>query len=265
VNIGFAGGNNMGIKSSNGDYIVFLNNDTEVDRNWLRELVRAIRFDPVIGAAQSKLLSIYDRKTINCCGGLMDRYGWTHKLGNGETDYGQHDHREIFYAMGAAMIVKRSVLDRVGVFDSDFGMYFEDVDLSWRIRLGGYKVVFAPKSIVLHIGGATVKGQSTTSEFFNLRNMITTLLKNYELHNVVKRLPITLAFVSITATFLMLKGEINRAIAYINAVLYNLTTLARIWRKRVKVLYLIREVSDRTIQECMLKKPLFINEVLRLL
>jgi len=156
-NFGFAEGNNIGARLANGKYIVFLNVDTQTDSEWLTKLVEVMESDESIGAAQNKLL-LFDHSTIDSTGDFINFYGRGWMRGYGEQDKGRYNKAdEVFSARGAAMIVKKQVLEEVGYFDPAFFMVCEDIDLSWRIRLRGCKVMFVPKSIVYHFGSGTRK------------------------------------------------------------------------------------------------------------
>jgi GT2 family glycosyltransferase len=253
-NVGFSEGNNIGIRKAKGRYIVFLNNDTEVKPDWLIELVRTMEKDRSIGAAQSKLLQLADRRRIDSVGDSIDYFGATYMRGNGEIDAGQYDNnKEIFSARGAAMIVRRSVLNEVGVFDPLFFMRCEDIDLSWRIRLGGYKVFFVPTSIVYHAGGyATLKIPSLEVLFHSTKNEIMMLLKNYSLVNFVKFNPLPIILGSIFLD-LFVRKNISYAFARCKAVLWVLRNLRQIWRNRQIIQQRIRKVSDSDVMMHMIK------------
>jgi GT2 family glycosyltransferase len=190
-NYGFAKGNNIGLRHAKGEYVVFLNIDTEVDPNWLTELVKVMDSDPTVGAAQSKLLTMDDQKRIDACGLTLTPYGFFAERGSGEVDRGQYDSAvEIFAAKGAAMAVKREVLEKVGPFDEDYFIFAEEVDLCWRIWLAGYRVVLVPKSIVFHFGAGIVKmiwPQKSPPYWY--RNTLVTFLKNASTKNLLKMLP----------------------------------------------------------------------------
>ena len=194
-NLGFAAGNNVGVKYGQGEYVVFLNNDTIVEPHWLVELVSVMETDAKIGAAQSKLLSLADKRFIDSAGDFIDYYGFPIRRGSwGEEDKGQYDLiEEIFSARGAAAIVRSKILTEIGAFDADFYLNYEDIDLCWRIRLNGYKIVFVPKSRVYHMGGASVTS-STLSIFYTEKNRISALLKNMSCKYLVKYNPLTLTF-----------------------------------------------------------------------
>jgi GT2 family glycosyltransferase len=261
-NLGFAEGNNIGARAAKGEYIVFLNNDTEVDPNWIEEIVKVMESDLTIGIAQSKLRSLGNRRLMDCAGGFIDHYGWSHRRGEREEDRGQFSKvDEIFYAVGAAMVVRRGILNKVEMFDPNYFIYFEDTDLCWRVWLSGHRVVFVPASIVFHMVRGTMKKQPVRTIFLGCRNNITTLLKNYELCNVVKYLPANLMFICVVATFRLLKGEINMTLAYFKAILWNILNLKHIWAERLRVQHLIRKISDDKLSEqgIILEKPIFVH------
>ena len=178
-NLGFASGCNLGIKHSSGEYFVLLNNDTVVDSNWLKELVAVADTDPEIAIVGSKLLFKHDPNVIqNAMSYLTDR-GDGGDLGTHQPDEGQFDTiREGMAACGASMLIKRTLIEVIGALDEDFFAYYEDMDLCYRTRLYGKKIVFAPKSIVHHIHSATSGEWSPLFTFLVLRNKLLIHLKN---------------------------------------------------------------------------------------
>lgn len=254
-NLGFAEGNNIGARAAKGEYVVFLNNDTEVDAEWLKELVTVMESDEAIAAAQSKLLS-FDRKTIDSTGDFINFLGMGWMRGRGEEDKGQYDKiGEIFSARGAGMIVRKQILREIGCFDSDFFMICEDVDLGWRIRLNGYKVVFVPKSVVYHFGSGTRKKfeRAAESYYYNTRNGISMLIKNYDLKNlfisVTARVLAELALFLISLPF---PSKRSYNLSRISAMFWVLLNFRHVWEKRLKV-QLMRKVSDKQIKRLMIK------------
>ncbi|MGA2387236.1 MAG: glycosyltransferase family 2 protein [Candidatus Bathyarchaeia archaeon] len=240
-NLGFAMGNNVGIKHSKGEYLVFLNNDTEVEEKWLKELIDVMKTDRNIGAAQCKLLLMHERRKFDNAGGYVDRFISPIVRGIEEYDYGQYDEiTEIFWAKGAAFAVKRKVLNEVGLFDEDYFLEYEETDLCWRIWLKGYKILFVPKSIVFHAGGASISRKKLETYYCFHRNHITTLLKNYDLMNVAKYLP-PLLFIKIATDMRSIRTE---HLIRLRAILFNVRNLRKIWQKRQKVQIDIRSISD---------------------
>jgi len=264
-NLGFAEGNNVGVRVAKGKYVVFLNNDTEVDRGWLNELVGVMEMDETIGAAQSKLL-LFDRKTIDSTGDFINFVGKGWLRGYGEVDRGQYDHqKEIFSARGACMIIRKKLFLKVDGFDSDFFMGTEDIDLCWRVRLNGYKVVFVPKSIVYHFGSGTRKEFERTDESYcyNIRNSLFMLIKNLDLKNsfvsVSESIAIELVLFLASLPFPSTK---TYNLSRLKALFWSLMNFRCIWVKRLKVQNLMRKVSDDQTMKMMIKSNLPIFEII---
>ena len=258
-NVGFAQGNNIGANHAKGDILVFLNVDTEVEPNWLEELVKVMNSKPMIGAAQCKLLVAQNRSKIESIGHYIDYTGIESAestLVKDQVDSGQYNQsKEIFYARGAAMAVKRDVFFKAGMFDPAYFMDHEEIDLCWRIWLRGYKIVSAPQSVVYHYGGGIVGNREQNPKIlFHLRkNHITSLIKNYELKNTIKYLPLYLTFLFGHAFLTILQGKTNVALAYIKAVYWVLRNFRYIYTQRLIVQSSIRRVPDSTIMEHMTK------------
>ncbi len=246
-NCGFAQGNNIGFEHSRGEYIVFLNNDTEVDPEWITRLVEVMSSDPSIGAAQSKLLSMQDPKRIDACGLMLTPYGFFVEKGSGEIDCRQYDSVvEIFAAKGAAIAVKRKVLEEVGPFDPDYFIFSEEADLCWRIWLAGYRVVFVPKSVVFHVTAGTVRAIWPEGRpLYWYKNTLATLLKNLGFKELVKMLPsfTLLSFVGIVKN----RGTIRQLPLFVKANAEIIANFRNIWRKRMWVQRRIRKEKDEKI------------------
>jgi len=258
-NLGFAGGNNVGARHARGDILVFLNEDTEVDSNWLKELIKVFVNDPRVGAVQCKLLMAHEKCKIESVGHYVDYCGiesWASAKVRNEIDCGQYDRiREIFYARGAAMAVRRHVFFKAGGFDPAYFIDHEEIDLCWRIRLLGYKILFAPDSIVYHYGGAFVgRREENPRILLHLRkNHMMTLMKNYELKNLMKYLPMYLAFLLLHGFYSALRGKLYVPLTYLKSFLWILKNLKYIYSQRLKVQRLIRVVPDSIVMKYMTK------------
>jgi len=157
-NLGFAGGNNEGIEIARGKYVILLNNDCVVDQNWLMELVHVAEKDEKIFAVGSKVYLQQTNKIQNA-GIAMFEDGYGRDIGavvkNHIQDYaediGQYNReKETYAACAVAALYRKSILDQIGLLDNTFFMYYEDVELSERARMHGYKVIYAPKAVVHH-------------------------------------------------------------------------------------------------------------------
>ncbi len=152
INLGYAEGNNRGIKNSEGEYIALLNNDVTVEPGWLKELINAMEQSNV-GAAQSKLLQMDAPSLIDCAGGLLDFYGYHVERGRGKNANLYNQQEEIFYAKGASILLKPEALEKTGLLDPRIFLYFDEVDLCWRIWLNGYKVAYVPRRLFFMLQG----------------------------------------------------------------------------------------------------------------
>ncbi|MBU4352837.1 MAG: glycosyltransferase, partial [Nanoarchaeota archaeon] len=178
-NLGFAGGCNLGIKNSRGEYIVLLNNDTVVDVNWLKELVAIADSDKEIAIVGSKLLFKHNPNEIQNAGSYLTSTGDGGDIGFRQPDEGQYDTtREAMAVCGASMLIRRTLIEEIGALDEDFVAYYEDTDLCYRTRLYGKKIVFASKSVVYHVHAATSGEWSPFFTFLVFRNKLLMHLKN---------------------------------------------------------------------------------------
>lgn len=182
----FCRGNNEALPHTSGKFVVLLNNDVEVSPNWLTPLVDAMEADPGVAAVQPKLLQHNDRgrfEYAGASGGFIDRYGYPFTRGRifftMEYDRGQYDDaRDIFWATGAALMLRRSALDRIGLLDERFVMHMEEIDLCWRLQRTGYRIRVAPSSVVYHIGGGSLSQGDARKIYLNFRNSLLLLYKN---------------------------------------------------------------------------------------
>ncbi len=185
-NWAFCKGNNEAIPHTTGEIIVLLNNDVEVPPHWLTPLVKRMMSQPTIAAVQPKILQFdqHDRfEYAGASGGFIDRFGFPFARGRLfntlEQDHGQYDDPStIFWASGAALMLRRSALEQVGLLDERFWMHMEEIDLCWRLWHHGWQVWVEPASAVFHIGGGSLPSDNPRKTYFNYRNNLLLLYKN---------------------------------------------------------------------------------------
>jgi GT2 family glycosyltransferase len=180
-NLGFAGGNNLGIRTSRGQYVLFLNNDTEADPGFLEPLVELLESNPRAGIASSKILYHNSGNTIQYAGSTrIDPFtGRSKRIGYMEKDNGQHNRlRETDLAHGAAMMVPRRVIDEVGMMPEFFFLYYEEVDWCESIKKAGYKIYFVPGSRVYHKESTSIGKGSTLKTYYMTRNRLLYMRRN---------------------------------------------------------------------------------------
>lgn len=194
-NMGFAYANNQAARVAQGEYIAFLNNDTKVDSKWLIELLRPVYGDKETVASGSKVLSM-DGKNLDFVGGMINFEGKGFQIDFGlpiEKDL-HKQYKYLPFANGGAMLIRRDIFLDVGGFDEDFFAYYEDVDLGWRLWVLGYKVIFAPDSIVYHHHHGTSRIFSEDKlRFLKERNSLYSVFKNYDDTNLARAFSGTLA------------------------------------------------------------------------
>ncbi len=185
-NYGFTGGYNKALDQIDAEYFVLLNSDVEVTENWIEPIISMMDADSSIAAAMPKIISYAERgnyEYAGASGGFIDKYGYPfcrgRIIGTVEEDKGQYDDiREIFWASGAAMFIRADLYKKAGGLDNDFFAHMEEIDLCWRLKNMGYKIVVNPKSIVYHVGGGTLPNNSSRKIFLNYRNNLLLLIKN---------------------------------------------------------------------------------------
>lgn len=185
-NGGFAKGYNDALKQVNARFYVLLNSDIEVTPNWVEPIIQRMKADPMVAAAQPKLLSYFQKDRFEyagAAGGFIDRLGYPFCRGRIfntiEPDKGQYeDEKEVFWATGAALFTRSDLFWELGGLDADFFAHMEEIDFCWRLHNAGYKVMYYPCSTLYHIGGGTLPKSSPTKTYLNFRNNLALLYKN---------------------------------------------------------------------------------------
>jgi GT2 family glycosyltransferase len=274
-NYGIAEPTNIGINHSKGKYIVFLNNDTIVEQHWLLELERVMENDHTIGAAQCKLLSFRDPAILDGVGISIDLHGCPMENGGrfyltAEVDRGQFRNlSEIFGAAYPAMIVRRDVLAQTGFFDSKFVCYMEDVDLSWRIRLRGYRIVLASEAIVYHKRGSTTSKDVhhnfwLATAWHYRKNRIAMLVKNYSGATLFRQIPfLGSLYLLFLLNDIFVVRDFRALVGSIRAIAWNLKELRYLIRMRWRVQNEIRRIDDQQLSVIISKKCLLIGNYVR--
>jgi GT2 family glycosyltransferase len=178
ANRGFAAGNNAGVRDARGRYVAFLNNDTIADPHWLRALIDGLDEAAGFALATSRIVYMHDPETIDSAGDGMLRWGGAFKRHHGAPARLAGQSGEVFGVCGAACLMPKAVFDEIGGFDEDFFVSHEDVDLSYRARLRGYRCRYVAAAVVRHRGSATLGRASAFAVFHGQRNLEWTYLKN---------------------------------------------------------------------------------------
>jgi GT2 family glycosyltransferase len=191
-NLGFTGGNNIGIQAARGEFIVLLNNDTWTEPTWLEELVKAIGPDPRVGMWASKVYSYFQRDQIEAVGELIYWDGLNRARGQYEQDRGQYEEKEeIFFPPGCGGMYRKRVFDEVGLFDEDFFAYGDDAEIGIRARMAGWRCFYVPKAILYHKNSGSTAPYSPLKAFYVERNRFWITVKYF---------PMSLLFLSLFFT-----------------------------------------------------------------
>jgi len=185
-NYGFTGGYNRALNQIDSDYYLLLNSDVEVTEGWLEPLINSMDRMSEVGVCMPKIISAFEKNRFEysgASGGFIDVLGYPfcrgRILSNIEVDCAQYNSdREIFWASGAAFMIRSSLFHDLGGFDNDFFAHMEEIDLCWRAKLAGWQVWAFPDSVVYHVGGGTLPNDSPRKLFFNYRNNLLMLYKN---------------------------------------------------------------------------------------
>jgi len=194
TNTGFAGGCNLGVAKATGEYVAFINNDARPDRAWVQAAVEVLDGDPSIGSVASKVLD-WDGGLIDYVDGSLTWFGMGYKREVEKPDAGEWDTaKDVLFGTGAAMFVRSELFREVGGFDERFFMFYEDVDLGWRLNLLGHRVRYVPGSVAYHKHHVSMKKFSSFRESYLLeRNALLTMYKNYDDASLAKALPAAMA------------------------------------------------------------------------
>lgn len=207
-NLGFSAGVNQGIKASSSEYVFLLNNDTEIESNCILNLLGCMMKDEDIFAVASKMIQSHDRSKLDDAGDEYTILGWTRKTGDGKSSNLYKDERDIFSACAGAALYRKCVFDEIGYFDEAFFAYLEDVDISYRARIQGYRCVYCPKAIVYHRTSQTTG--SRYNEFkikTSARNNVFLIYKNMPLPQKVVNFVFLLVGFTIKYIFFLRKGQ----------------------------------------------------------
>lgn len=224
-NYGFAEGYNKALSKIEAEYYVLLNSDVEITDDWLSPMLDFMEQHPTVAACQPKILSQQNHAMFEyagASGGFIDSLGYPYCRGRIfntlEKDDGQYDTAlPVFWATGAAMMVRSSVYREVGGLDGRFFAHMEEIDFCWRLRSRGYGVMCVPSSYVYHVGGGTLPQKNPRKTFLNFRNNLLMLYKNLPDEQLQHVMLLRAMLDFIAALQFLLKGEIDSCVAVFKA------------------------------------------------
>ncbi|WP_333651866.1 glycosyltransferase family 2 protein [Lacrimispora sp.] len=179
-NTGFSGAVNVGINRAQTPYVILLNNDTEPEPDYVKEMVKAIERSPEVFSVSSKMIQLYHKELMDDAGDMYSLLGWAYQRGVGQSSRGYRKPCQVFSACAGAAIYRREVFKEIGGFDEDHFAYLEDIDVGYRAKIFGYKNMYCPTAIVYHVGSGTsgskynsfkVRLAARNNVYLNYKNM----------------------------------------------------------------------------------------------
>lgn len=251
-NHGFCKPNNDGVEIARGEYVVLLNNDTAVTKDWLLELVKGALSEAQIASCASKMLYYDRRDVINTAGGKLTIIGGGFYKGYGDKDGPEYSKPEYTgFGCGAGVLVKKELFQHVGGFDEDYFASCEENDLGWKLWLYGYKVLYVPTAVMYHKESGTFGSRSTFESikvYLITRNRLYNIVKNLEAKNVVRALCISLVFNLYRSARYLSQGNFASIKSIVKAHIDFARNLGKMLAKR-GIVQSNRKLSDRQLYE----------------
>jgi len=225
TNLGFAGGYNEALQRVDADIFALVNSDIEVTENWLQPIIETFEKEPKTAIVQPKILDYKCKEYFEyagAAGGFIDKYGYPFCRGRIfetlEKDNGQYnDNCEIFWASGACFFIRSTIYKELKGFDNDFFAHQEEIDLCWRAINKGHKIKYISKSVVYHVGGATLKKGNPKKTELNFRNSLLMLLKNIPKRQLFSVILIRLILDGIAGVQFLFQGKFKHFWAILKA------------------------------------------------
>lgn len=240
VNGGFAKGYNDALKHVDADIYCLLNSDIEVSPNWLEPVVEQFIAQPEVAIIQPKILDLLQPDQFEyagAAGGFIDQLGYPFCRGrifqSLEKDRGQYDDiRDVFWATGACMFIRKNIYWELGGFDEDYFAHQEEVDLCWRARNKGYRILYVGQSHVFHLGGSTLSNMNPKKTYLNFRNSLYSITKNLPRKKAFPIILSRLLLDAVAALRFVMQFKLPHCLAILRAHLSFYRHFRRIYRKR---------------------------------
>jgi hypothetical protein len=229
--------------------VALLNNDAVADRDWLNESVRCLRLYPDAGFCASKIVNYYQRDILDTAGDFYTRGGVNAKRGLGQRVDAYNDFEYIFGACAAAVVYRREMLLEIGLFDEDFFIMCEDVDLSFRAQLAGYRCIYNPQAIVYHKAHGTIKDINKVFSYYGQRNVEYVYFKNMPLALLLSHLPAHMLYNFFVLAYFTFNGQLR---SFIKAKIDFLRNLSDLVKKR-KQIQKNKKIENRHLNSLIVK------------
>jgi GT2 family glycosyltransferase len=259
-NCGPAMGYNKAVEHAKGKYVVILNNDVELEPDSISELVSTMEGDPSIGIANSKIM-FFDRCRIQTVGNMLDLTLCTFPVGTNEKDNGQYDLAfEPTFPPGSCMIIRRSLIERIGLFDPSYLLFHDDIDFGLRTRLAGFKVLYVPSSIAYHVDHGTICSSmdKIIMDYYSLNSRVGLFIKNFEYKSILRNaIPMSLSYILTLFTFIR---DGSPTLAF-KSFFWRIGNFKNDWKRRQFVQMRIRKISDKELFKNFINYNLLISGI----
>jgi GT2 family glycosyltransferase len=251
-NYGFTGGYNKALQLISAQYFIIVNSDIEVTENWIHPVINYMDSHSDVAASQPKIRSFTNKEYFEyagAAGGYLDKFGYPFCRGRilkfHEKDTGQYDELdEIFWATGACMFARNDLFIKTGGFDEDFFAHMEEIDLCWRFKNAGYKIVYIPQSTVYHVGGGTLPNDSPNKLYLNYRNNLFLLYKNLASSELILTIFQRLLLDGLSGLAYFFSGRFIQSWMVFKAHLSFYASIRKMHRKRDKKQLKLKNISE---------------------
>lgn len=257
-NSGYAGGNNLGMKESQGEYVAITNNDVTLEPDLLEKLAQAYQEIPNLGAVQPMFKLINSPGNLDSCGSFWTNTGFNYHYGNYKDSTLPIYNKSfpVYSLKGVLMLIPRKIIDEVGLFDDDFWCYFEETDFCHRLWLCGYECWYYPKSFLYHhVAGTSSTKPAPLIQFHSFKNRLCSYLKNLGPLEMTKVLPVYFAMNFIWSLSYLFRLDWPNFMVVYRAAWWNFVNFGRTMEKRKGVQKVLRQKSDRYIFKKIRKNP----------
>ena len=244
-NLGFCRGNNQAAKMARGKYILLLNNDTVVTPNFLSILVRDLENDKSIGVVQPKIRQLLAKNKLDACASFLTNTGFLYHYGYSQNRADKKFNKRLFMysAKGACLLTRKSLIEKIGLFDENFFAYFEETDFCHRVWLSGFKVLYEPSAEIFHLGGPD-REVNPIIQFHSYKNRIATYIKNFENKTLFAILPVHILMCLVICVLYLFKGKVLYPFAIISAIFWNILNIKTLLSKRSFIQEKLRKIKD---------------------
>ncbi len=256
-NSGFAWGNNIGFQNSKWKYILLLNNDTWVEESFLQNFIKAFDEIPNLWSAQSKLVLMNNQDNLDACWSFWTDLTFIYHIwiGKNKTIPLYNTAFPVFTNKGASMIIKREVIEEIWFLDDDFWCYYEETDLCHRIWIAWYECWYYPNATCYHaMWWTAITFKKSYIEFHNFKNKLLSFLKNFELSNLFKIIPIYILLCIVISFVRLFSGKLWLFLVVYKAFWWNLVNIQETLKKRKKI-QKSRKKSDAEVFKITKKNP----------